>query len=309
MKIFPLAANENWVVDRFVKEWCENNADITTHNAHEADVLWLVAGWCWNQVPKQMLENKKVILTVHHIVPEKFDQQQLNLFLFRDQFVDAYHVPCEKTQKQIKNLTSKPIFTIPFWSNPKLWYEINDKASLRKKYELNEEDFIVGSFQRDTEGSDLISPKLEKGPDIFCDKVIEMSKDSNKKVTVLLAGWRRQYVMKRLEEAEIPFKYLELPDFTTINELYNCLDLYMITARHEGGPQSIIECALTNTPCVSTDVGLARLILSDESIFDNSLQGFPTPNIDHASEKVKDLNMPAGFEKFRKMMQATMDSG
>ena len=33
---------------------------------------------------------------------------------------------------------------------------------------------------------------------------------------------------------------------------------------------------------------MARLILSDESIFNNSLQGFPTPNVDHASEKVKD---------------------
>ena len=33
---------------------------------------------------------------------------------------------------------------------------------------------LVGSFQRDTEGSDLISPKLIKGPDIFIEIVKNM---------------------------------------------------------------------------------------------------------------------------------------
>ena len=36
-----------------------------------------------------------------------------------------------------------------------------------KKYNLSNEDYIVGSFQRDTEGHDLHSPKLSKGPDLF----------------------------------------------------------------------------------------------------------------------------------------------
>ena len=32
---------------------------------------------------------------------------------------------------------------------------------------------LIGSFQRDTEGYDLKTPKLSKGPDIFCDIVEE----------------------------------------------------------------------------------------------------------------------------------------
>ena len=39
---------------------------------------------------------------------------------------------------------------------------------------MSNNKFIIGSFQRDTLGSDLISPKLEKGPDILADKLIEM---------------------------------------------------------------------------------------------------------------------------------------
>ena len=46
-----------------------------------------------------------------------------------------------------------------------------------------------------------------------------------------------------------------------------CLTLYIVASRVEGGPQSIPECALTRTPIISTDVGIASNILSSESIF------------------------------------------
>ena len=56
--------------------------------------------------------------------------------------------------------------------------------------------------------------------------------------------------------------------FETLNELYNLLNLYIVSSRYEGGPQSIIECSLNKTPIISTDVGIASQILSPESIFD-----------------------------------------
>ena len=75
MKIFVLAPNENWICDRIAQEWWENNAEITTPNILEADIIWLLAGWCWNHIPPSMLQSKKVIVTVHHLVPEKMNQQ------------------------------------------------------------------------------------------------------------------------------------------------------------------------------------------------------------------------------------------
>ena len=41
-------------------------------------------------------------------------------------------------------------------------------------------------------------------------------------------------------------------NFDQLNELYNCLDLYIVSSRLEGGPQAIIECALSKTPIIST---------------------------------------------------------
>jgi glycosyltransferase involved in cell wall biosynthesis len=298
MKVFTLAANENWICDRFSREWGDNNKDISTNNILEADAVWLIAGWCWNHISHNILKEKKVVLTIHHIVPEKFTEDKIREFLFRDQFVDMYHVPCRSAAVQIENLTKKPIFQHPFWANQDMWFEISDKAKLREKYDLSGK-YVVGSFQRDTEGSDLISPKLEKGPDLFCDLVENMIKDKPN-IHVLLAGWRRQYVINRLSHNSIPYTYIELPDLDIVNELYNCLDLYVVASRCEGGPQSIVECALTKTPIISTNVGLAPLILSEASIFNKDWRA--TPDIEFANKQVQKLKIPGGFEPFRKML-------
>ena len=298
MKIFLLAPKENWICDRFVSEWYSHNSKISTHDINDADIVWLVAGWCWNQVPLHILNQKKVVITIHHIVPEKFDDTKLQEFKFRDQFIDLYHVPCEKTKKQLSLLTSKPIQVIHFWINQNLWFDIPKKQKLKEQYKIDKESFLVGSFQRDTEGSDLKSPKLEKGPDLFYSHILRLI-DEEKNVQVLLAGWRRQYIINKLQSSGIKFYYFELPNLHTVNELYNCLDLYVVSARCEGGPQSIVECAASKTPIVSTDVGIASVFLNEKSIFDNSWKAIP--DVDFAYDNIKEYKIPTGFEKFKHM--------
>jgi len=303
MSVYALAPNENWICDRFVKEWNESCPFPTTQNILECSILWLLADWCWNQVPREILSSKKVVATVHHITPEKFDDLERKNFKERDQYVDMYHVPCDKTKEQIENITNKPIWVQPFWVNSSLWYPIdhNERKVIRSQMNLNDNHFLIGSFQRDTEGHDLISPKLEKGPDLFCDAVEEMSEyyeSLGKEVVVLLAGWRRQYVMKRLDASKIKYFYAELPPFKTINSFYNALDLYIVSARCEGGPQAIVECAASKTPIISTDVGLASEFLAKESIFIPTKILEAKSNIDHAYEKVKNYFMPKGFNPY-----------
>lgn len=303
MKIYVLSPKENWICDRFVSEWLEAHPHTTTKYLEDADIVWLLADWCWNQLPPNILKNKLVLASVHHIVPEKFSEESKKEFAIRDTIVDAYHVPCFKTRDQIRHLTNKPIYAFPFWVNQDIWIDKKDqKKKIRKKYDIDESSFLIGSFQRDTEGHDLKSPKLEKGPDLLCDAIIEkrdyrVSKGLSK-VEVLLAGWRRQYVMKRLDEAGIKYHYHELPELDVINEFYNVLDLYIVAARYEGGPQAIFECALTKTPIVSTDVGAASMILDKNSIFLPGNIQKAEPNIEHAYNSTIELMIPNGFKKF-----------
>ena len=305
MKIFSLPPQENWICDRFLKEWNQHNPDILTHDITQADVNWILAGWQWNRIPPNFLREKTTVLTVHHIVPDKFNKQKEKAFRERDKFVDWYHVPCDNTSKQIVQYTDKPIFVQPFWMNQFLWYEIENKKRLRKKLNLLEDAYIVGSFQRDTEGHDLQSPKLEKGPDRLVDIIKKIN--DNKKVLVVLAGPRRQYVINRLRGLGIAYKNFEFTDFTILNELYNCLDLYIVSSRHEGGPQSIVECALTKTPIISTKVGIAPLLLTESHLYD-SVQNFESA---WATKKDADLvynnaikyTIPSGFKPFREFFR------
>lgn len=292
MKVYVLAPSEDWICDRFAKEWSEDNADIVTNNVFEADVIWLLADWCWNKIDPRLLRSKTVVATVHHLVPTKLSYQIRKEFAIRDEYVDCYHVPNVHTRLQLLELTEKPIRTIPYWANQKIWKRTSDKKTLRKKYNIDEDAFVVGSFQRDTEGSDLVTPKYEKGPDLLADYLEKIKSD---KLHVILAGWRRQYIIKRLENVGINYTYIQLPPQEVVNELYQILDLYPVTARYEGGPQSLVECGMLNVPVVSRDVGIASAVLPKEAINDDVSLATPTvPN-------VAELLLPLGYDKFREM--------
>ena len=294
-KVFTLPANEDWIVDRLCREWNEDNSDISANSPYEADVLWLFASWCWRNVPQDLLRRKKVVVTVHHIVPEKFDQNRIRDFLDRDQYVSLYHVYNKETHDIVSSLTKKTVQILPYWANHNLWKKSDEsKDSLRRKYKLPSDAYMIGSFQRDTEGSDLKTPKLEKGPDLFIEYVKKVNENKHG-VHVALGGWRRQYVISRLEELKIPYTYFDRPPQKVLNDLYQTLDIYPVTSRHEGGPQSIIECGLLGIPVVSRQVGIATQVLPEKSINDDVFCAIPdVPNV----EKWK---LPEGYNPYRKI--------
>ena len=90
MKIFTLNANENWICDRFAKEWIENNGDINEPDPQKADIIWILSSWQWRRIPLELLVNKKIVVTIHHIVPEKFNEQKY--IDFKNQYVLQLHV-------------------------------------------------------------------------------------------------------------------------------------------------------------------------------------------------------------------------
>ena len=139
--------------------------------------------------------------------------------------------------------------------------------NLRKKLGFRGQDYLIGSFQRDTESNDLSSPKLIKGPDIFL-KIVNEIYQKNSNMRIVLAGKNRQFLISEFEKLNIPYKYFEMVNPSKLNELYNILDLYLVTSRIEGGPQAIMEASITRTPILSTDVGVASEILHENSIFE-----------------------------------------
>ena len=125
----------------------------------DSDIVWIISPWLWKKLKKKNLKNKKVVCSIYHFEDKDFEVEALQEFNERDKYVDYYHVISPKTKLEIEKLTNKKIFYIPFWVNENIWFEIENKKSLREKYKIPSGSFVIGSFQRDTEGSDLKSPK------------------------------------------------------------------------------------------------------------------------------------------------------
>ena len=298
MKVYLSKINESWIVDRVRKEWYESNKNISTKFIRNSSIVWIISPWLWKKIPKNHLEEKKVLCSHYHFDFDNFDEKD---FYELDHFVDEYHVISKKTEEQLKQLTDKKITSIPFWINQKLFYEIQDKTKLREKFGFKEDDYLIGSFQRDSEGDDLDSPKLIKGPDIFYD-LVSKEYEANKKIKVILAGKRRNFLINKLSESDIPFEYFEMVDTKKLNELYNVLDLYIVSSRIEGGPQAILECAITKTPILSTDVGVSSEILHPNSIYNVKDFSNATVKVDYAFRNSQTYKLPYGMKLFLEML-------
>ena len=305
MQIYLNSPKENWIIDRIKEEWAQYNQKHNSKKPKTADIFWIIAPWTWEKIKIKDLENKKIVCSIYHIDENKLDNAQLNEFQKRDANVDFYHVISEKTKTQVSSLTDKPIQSIPFWVNQNIWFEIENKYDLKKKYGIDKDTYCIGSFQRDTEGSDLISPKLSKGPDRFI-QIAEGLREKHENIQVILTGKRRNYVITELKKRNIDFKYFEMVDFSKINELYNLLDLYVVSSRFEGGPQSILECAVTKTPIISTDVGIAKEILSSSSIY--NMENFldAKTDVDYAYKNVEKFLIPQGIDNFNNYFKSLL---
>lgn len=304
MKVYIHGPRESWIVDRYKQEFCKDNLDIVTEDPRSADIIWLLADWTWNQFPLEFLASKKVLTTVFHICPENSGDQ----FKALASVTDHFHAASIWTKEEILKLgVNKPITTSLMWCDEDYW-KSEDKGTARKKLNLPQGKFLVGSFQRDTQGNDLVSPKLIKGPDIFCDYV-EFLKKKNDDVEVLLGGWRRQYVQSRLERAGIKYHYFEMAPLDFLKDMYNSLDLYVVGSRIEGGPNALFECGMTKTPIISTRVGVSPELLHQDSLAreysgESLLQC--KPNVDFHWGKMQECKKKLAFSRFRSVLKSLL---
>lgn len=305
MKIYINKINESWIVDRLKKEWRQFNENVVTDSKFESDIVWVIAPWTWKWNNNLFIKNKKIVYTVHHFEENKLSNNFLKQI--ENKKIDAFHVLNSETKNKLKKFTNKPIYQIPFWINQNLFFQIDDKKSLRDEFNFSADDYLIGSFQRDTEGSDLTSPKLIKGPDRFITIIKQLSQDYPN-LKIVLTGKRRQYVISRLKELNIEYSYFENTDFDTLNKLYNCLNLYIVSSRLEGMPFAILESGINKTPIISTDVGIAKSILSKESIFDMNNFNDATPNVSYAYKNALNHSIPNGMKPFLEMFQEVLSN-
>jgi len=304
-----LIENQKWICDRLKDQFIEHFPDITK-KPDEADYIWYIAPWNYQYIPEgydemkwqAVLQSKKVIATIHHI-----DQDYLNegkykrQFKFIRKYVTLIHSICPQTTRNIKKYCNleAPIITKYLWVKDPQFYPINSnqRVELKQKYGIGDDgsSFVIGNFQNE---------KKSKAPEIFLKIVLDMI-DIGRKIEVVLCGRNRQFLIENFEKMGVKYHYFQMVPLETINELYNCLDLYIISSRYEGGPRSIIECGLTRTPIISTRVGIAPEFMDENSLFD--VDNWVTyrntkPNMDVLSKNIEFLGTQNYLDEFRSVL-------
>ena len=171
-----------------------------------------------------------------------------------------------------------PVARSPYGVDPQVFRPL-DASAIRQEWEIPGDAFVIGNFHRDSEGSDLSRPKVQKGPDVF----LEIARELHRRVPrtmVLLAGPRRHWLLGKLETAGVPVRFAGQKPGTTddyernildrpaLNRLYQALDVCVVSSRWEGGPYSVLEAVLAGRPVISTPVGIARDLLPAACLYE-----------------------------------------
>jgi glycosyltransferase involved in cell wall biosynthesis len=250
---------------------------IQISNFLQNDVLHLVR---WNSLintPRELLVGRRVMSHLTHAPETAFAEAE---FSHVGKIVQLWVVRSTQAHQTFSARGLRTVH-IPYAYDPAIFFPIPKDdprlQSLRDEWKVPSDAFLVGSFQRDTEGSDLISPKLIKGPDIFLECVL-LLREHMPNLHVVLAGPRRFWLRQKLAECGIPHTFIgkdvhgddikfNVVSQQTINLLYNLVHVYLVTSRMEGGPQAILEASATGCKILSTAVGHVEDFLHKDCIF------------------------------------------
>ena len=266
----------------------------------------------WESVldlPAKELVGKRVIC---HVPGEPHRYLTLPPFRRAAEKVGLWVVRSRQAADQFTALGS-PNVLIPYTVDTTVFRSLpKDSPRLRElcaAWNIPAASYLIGSFQRDTEGRDLASPKLVKGPDVFVEIVTALG-NQGLPVHVVLAGPRRHWVRRTLAERGVPFTFVgqsgDADDLTqnsqsreTLNLLYNLIDLYLVSSRSEGGPQSVMEAAAARCKIVSSAVGLAFDVLDPRCVYRS-----PTEAVAAIADDIRHGSLAGTVEDQHRRIQA-----
>lgn len=248
----------------------------------QAEVVHCVWEWPLLHLPEEVLAGKRILCHICNDLPRTYEQA----CMIHAGRVGLWIPISRMTERQLGALKQRHAY-VPYAVDVRVFTaEIpagQSGKSLREQYAIPPDRFVISNFMRDTLGADMRVPKDQKGVELFLEIACLLHK-RGLPVHILLAGPRRHWIRARFRERGIPFTFVgneidgddnstNILNSAKINLLYHASDLHLVTSRWEGGPRAILEAAATQTPILSTPVGLAPDVLESESLFQSVDEG------------------------------------
>lgn len=271
--VYLIADKENWILDwnmrALARELARQHGLTVLQNASFQDVRYQFLhfinryAYLTQHAFRKLHSSNRCFVNWYHGDPHSEDagsrwafQTLLDAVPFTERIVTS----CDITKQSLLGLgiAAEKLTVIPIGIDLARFVRpsVEERQTTRKNLGIPENAFCIGSFQKDGEGQgEGNAPKMRKGPDIFL-AVIHALARQYQNLFVLLTGPSRGYVKQGLEKIGVPYLHHHLSDYFEIVPYYYALDLYLITARVEGGPSALMESWGAGVPVVSTKVGM-----------------------------------------------------
>ncbi len=222
---------------------------------NEVDIVHCLTPWGFSKV-KTIIDNNKitnitVISTIHHIV--EFSQVESCFH------ADKIMVVCKKYLDELilKGVPKDKLFLI-YNGVDTDFFSLTDKIRSRVKLGISKEDFTIGFSAKASSDHDG-----RKGVDIFLRVISNLSTNLKDDLHLIITGPGWDEMIKNITSNNIHIHYFPFLPIEQMPDFYKSLNLYLVTAKVEGGPVPLLEAMSCGTPVITTPVGTALDFVRD----------------------------------------------
>jgi len=158
-------------------------------------------------------------------------------------------------------------------------------GAFRKKYGISENEILIGIIAR------LVEIKNHK---FFLDAIKTVEKDAREKkykFAIIGDGKLKEELALYAEKLRIDDLVVFTGWHKNMKEIYEALDIVVLSSKNEGTPVSLIEALASARPVVATDAGGVRNVVIDGEngyvVAQDDLAGFSSKILDLAQDKEK----------------------
>lgn len=229
---------------------------------NDFDVVWLHNPLFLNNNPFQ-----RSLITVHtthygkmiqrlnpkiyYKIASKIERHCLNKIDEKVRFTAVSLQTCKELEEI--DINKERITYVPNGVNTNLFKPTNNKAALRKKFNIPKDDFIILSLGRLTEAKQPL--KLIE--------VFSMIEKEIKDITLVIGGKgelldKTKGLAKQKNLKKV--RFLGYVDEKDKPDLYACSDFYIITSNYEGQPLTVLEAMSSGLPCIVSNIPNLRIV-------------------------------------------------
>ncbi|MDD4052569.1 MAG: glycosyltransferase family 4 protein [candidate division Zixibacteria bacterium] len=223
--------------------------------ARKANIIHCLSKWDFPMVRALLDRNGvpgiKVISSIHHIMKD----EPLSTTLDADRIM----VVCNRYRDQILHVgvPAAKLFKIYNGANTDEFLS-KDRIAARKVLGLPQDGLFIGFAGKFSSNS-----ADRKGIDIFTKVIKMMPPELQSMVHFVITGPGWENTLQQVAAGANRIHYLSFIDRERMPDFYNSLDIYLVTARVEGGPMPVIEAMSCGIPVISTPVGMVPDFIRD----------------------------------------------